>query len=110
MGNGGQLPRYEKWAMLATMVIVVFVVDATVFANPVLEESVASNSKIGQQAYKKDLQKKVVYEGDQVWRIYKHNDSVNDLVQQYDENGCTWSLYWNAILHSNSKWIYIIKD
>lgn len=85
MGIGGQLPRPAKWA---AMVIAVFVVDATVYANPALEESVAYNSEIGQQAYKEDL-KKVVYEGDQVWRIYKHNDSVNELVQQYDENGCT---------------------
>lgn len=80
---------HTKWVTLTTIAVIVFVVDATVFVNPALEESVAYNSEIGQYAPGKDLNKRVVYEGDQVWRIYKHNDSVNELVQHYDEYGCT---------------------
>jgi len=88
MGNGKLLTKHMEWVTLTTIAIVA-VVDATVFVNPALEESVAYSSEINQQTYKKDLAKQIIYDGDQVWRIYKHNDSVNELVQHYDEYGCT---------------------
>lgn len=88
MGNAQLRTEHMKWVTLMTIAIVVFV-DATVPTNfPELEELVAYNSDISQQIYKHYM-KRVNYEGDQVWRIYKHNDSVNDLVEQYHEFGCT---------------------
>lgn len=89
MGNGKLLTKHMEWVTLTTIAIVVFVVDAAVIANPALEESVAYSNESNQQTYRKDLAKRVNYDGDQVWRIYKHNDSVNELVQHYDEYGCT---------------------
>jgi len=78
--------NHIKWVALTTITIVVFVVDATV--NLKSDESVAYE-KIAKQDFREDFSKKVFYVGDQVWRIYKHNDSVNDLVEQHDQNGCT---------------------
>lgn len=91
MGNGRQPREHTRLLTLMTIAVVSFVVDASVIVNPDLEETVAY-SDIAQERYRTDLHtqpKRVVYEGDQVWRIYKHNDSVNDLVQLYDEYGCT---------------------
>lgn len=73
------------WTMLMTIAIVVLVVDAGVNR---ASESVVYNGETAQQAFRKDLEERVTYEGDQVWRIYKHNDSINELVQRYDEYGC----------------------
>jgi len=80
-----QRMEHVKWVILTTIAIF-FVVDATIL-DPESKESIVYNGEIVKQACKKE--KKVIYEGDQVWRIYKHNDSVNDLVEQYDEYGCT---------------------
>ncbi|XP_011880856.1 PREDICTED: carboxypeptidase B-like [Vollenhovia emeryi] len=99
MGNGRQLlTERMRWLTLTTITIAVFVADATV-VNPGLEESAAYNSDFSQQTFRKNLEKRVIYEGDQVWRIYKHNDSVTELVQQYDEHGSysIWSNHPSAV-------------
>jgi len=88
MRNGEQQRmEHMKWVTLTTIAIF-FVVDATIL-DPESKESIVYNGETVKQGCKKDFEKKVIYEGDQVWRIYKHNDSVNDLVEQYDEYGCT---------------------
>ncbi|KAG5343265.1 CBPB Carboxypeptidase, partial [Acromyrmex heyeri] len=80
MRHGGK--NHIKWVAL-TMITIVFVVDATV--NLKRGESV-TYEKTTKQDFREDFSKKVFYVGDQVWRIYKHNDSVNDLVEQHDQN------------------------
>lgn len=84
MRNGGK--NHTKLVALTTIAIVVFVVDATV--NLKRGESVA-HERTAKENFREDFSKRVYYVGDQVWRIYKHNDSVNDLVEQHDQNGCT---------------------
>lgn len=65
------------------MAIVIFVVDA-------LSVEVARQS--GEKEPKDVVQDQITYDGDQVWRIYKpaaNSSYVNQLVQRYDEDGCT---------------------
>ncbi|XP_018306895.1 carboxypeptidase B [Mycetomoellerius zeteki] len=81
MRNGGK--NHTKLVALTTIAIVVFVVDATV--NLKRGESVA-HERTAKENFREDFSKRVYYVGDQVWRIYKHNDSVNDLVEQHDQN------------------------
>ncbi|KYN09226.1 PREDICTED: carboxypeptidase B-like [Trachymyrmex cornetzi] len=81
MRHGGK--DHIKWVALTTITIVVLVVDATV--NLERGESVACE-KTAKQDFRENFSRKVFYVGDQVWRIYKHNDSVNDLVEQHDQN------------------------
>lgn len=88
MSNGIQLRTEHKLATLTTIAIVILVVDASVNRALEREESVAYNGET-QQAFREDLEERITYEGDQVWRIYKHNDSINELVQRHDEYGCT---------------------
>lgn len=80
-----------KWVMWTTIAIVVFVVDVnSVSTNSEFEEFVAYNQNFEHnETYERNYAKRVNYDGDQVLRIYKHNDSVNDLVEQYHEHGCT---------------------
>ncbi|EGI60010.1 PREDICTED: carboxypeptidase B-like [Acromyrmex echinatior] len=81
MRHGGK--NHIKWVTLTLITIVVFVVDATV---DLKRGEFVTYEKTAKQDFREDFSKKVFYVGDQVWRIYKHNDSVNDLVEQHDQN------------------------
>ncbi|KAL0119104.1 hypothetical protein PUN28_009602 [Cardiocondyla obscurior] len=95
MGYGVQLrAEPKKWMTAMMIAIIVVVVDATFSADTTAEEAVAYNSDSSQRARKIDPQKRIVYDGDQVWRVFKHNDSVNEFVKQYDEYG-TYSIWTN---------------
>ncbi|XP_028045069.1 carboxypeptidase B-like [Monomorium pharaonis] len=95
MSNAQLRAEHKKWVTLTTIAIVVFVVDASVLTHfDELEELAAYGSDNIEQAYTRSYVKKINYEGDQVWRIYKHNDSVNDLVEQYNEHG-SYSIWSN---------------
>ncbi|KYN06380.1 PREDICTED: carboxypeptidase B-like [Cyphomyrmex costatus] len=86
MRNSGR--DHIKLVALITITIVVFV-DATV--NLKTDESIAYE-RTAKEDFKEVFSKKVYYVGDQVWRIYKHNDSVNDLVEQHDQHAyLIWS-------------------
>lgn len=70
------------------MAIIVFVADASILRRQtrgVLGRDISEGKK-----QPKDLVgERITYEGDQVWRIHKDNSSVEELVQRYDEYGCT---------------------
>lgn len=87
MRTGQLRTEHMKWVTLTTLAIVVFVVDATVLLDPVSREYVTYYGETAEQAW--DGEKKVIYEGDQVWRVYKRNVSETALVEQYEDYGCT---------------------
>ncbi|XP_011693532.1 PREDICTED: carboxypeptidase B-like [Wasmannia auropunctata] len=96
MRNSGQLRTVNmKWVTLTTLAIVVFV-DATRFVDPVSKEPVPDYFGDGiEQIHKRNTALKAVYEGDQVWRLYKHNDTiVNNYVDEYESYG-SFSIWSN---------------
>lgn len=92
MNSDGQLRiKCAKWTTLTMMTIIVFVVDASIlehrtreFIDRNITYTLSENKKES-----KNFENRITYEGDQVWRIYKENSSVDELVQRYDEYGCT---------------------
>ncbi|XP_011630691.2 LOW QUALITY PROTEIN: carboxypeptidase B-like [Pogonomyrmex barbatus] len=85
MDNGVRLPiERVKWITLMTMTIVIFVVDASTLGQT-KESIILENSR---KYDPKDLSaQKVSYEGDYVLRIHKHNMSVQELMERYEEDG-----------------------
>lgn len=70
------------------MAIIVFVVDASILERQT-REFVDHNISEGKKEPKDFSSERITYEGDQVWRIHKDNSSVDELVERYDEYGCT---------------------
>lgn len=69
------------------MTVIIFVVDA--FAPKCHKAIVVHNINDGRKELKDFASERIIYEGDQVWRIHKENRSVGELVERYDEYGCT---------------------
>lgn len=67
--------------------IIVFVVDASILERQTRE--FVHNISEGKKEPKDFSSERITYEGDQVWRIHKDNSSVDELVERYDEYGCT---------------------
>lgn len=89
MNNHGLLR--VKWAKLTTlmmMAIIIFVVDASILERET-REFVDHNISEGKKKPKDFADERITYEGDQVWRIHKDNSTVDELVERYDEYGCT---------------------
>lgn len=70
------------------MAIIIFVVDAFTLKCQT-REFVDHNINDGKKELKDFAGERIIYEGDQVWRIHKENSSVGELVERYDEYGCT---------------------
>jgi len=86
-----------RWAILLIIAIVIFTVDSFSLERQT-KESAPNVSEGAQQAdelrneqkeSKDSVQEQITYNGDQVWRIYKNNSFVDELVKRYDEHGCT---------------------
>lgn len=84
-------PRKKK-ATLATLIAIVVSVNASVLKSETKEAVSPCNSKIvsDKLGEEKNLdQQKINYDGDQVWRVYKDNKIVEEVVRLKDEEGCT---------------------
>ncbi|EFN61709.1 Carboxypeptidase B [Camponotus floridanus] len=84
-----------KCAKLTTLVmiaIIVFVVDASILERQTRE--FVDNISEGKKEPKDFSSERIIYKGDQVWRIHKDNSSVDELVERYDEYG-SYSIWSN---------------
>jgi len=90
----------RRWTALAIIAIVIVVGDAAT-----LGHQMDNASEIGERTNEKELKnpvmEQITYEGDQVWRIWKTKDDSEELVQRYDEDGCTYIILhtWNTIIN-----------
>ncbi|XP_072767309.1 LOW QUALITY PROTEIN: carboxypeptidase B [Anoplolepis gracilipes] len=95
MNNDGLLRiKCAKWMTLMMMAIIVFVVDASILERKT-RDFIDHNTSEGKEP-KNLADKRISYEGDQVWRIHKANSSVDELVQRYDEYG-SYSIWSNNV-------------
>lgn len=91
-----QRPRWAISPIIVIIFAVIFAIDASSierqtkeFVTSNVSEGVEQADKLrnGQKGSKNCVREQITYNGDQVWRIYKNNSSVDELVERYDEHG-----------------------
>lgn len=91
-----QRPRWAISPIIVIIFAVIFAIDASSIERQIKEfvtsnvsEGVEQVDKLrnGQKGSKNCVREQITYNGDQVWRIYKNNSSVDELVERYDEHG-----------------------